>query len=68
MDATTLTPAIVRERAMRAYLSINQLMQRAGLPNSTFWRWENGTTAEPQPATLQRIEDALQAFEKDRAA
>ena len=63
-----LTPAIVRERATKAHLTINKLMDLAGLPNSTFWRWESGATNEPHPVTKQKILDALDAAEQAKAA
>lgn len=63
-----LTPQLVRQRATKAHLTINKLMEAAGLPNSTFWRWENGATNEPHPVTIQKISDALEAAEKARAA
>lgn len=68
MTRDDLTPAIVRERAIRAYITINQLMTRAGLPNSTFWRWERGDTQAPNPVTLQKILDALEDAERAKAA
>ncbi len=67
MTTDDLTPAIVRERAKLAYLTINQLMTNAGLPNSTFWRWERGDVKEPNPVTLQKILDALNDAEAEKA-
>jgi transcriptional regulator with XRE-family HTH domain len=63
-----LTPAAVRDRATKAHTSINKLMARAGLPNSTFWRWEKGAIVNPHPVTLQKLSDALGAIEAERAA
>lgn len=63
-----LTPEIVRERATAAHASINHLMERAGLPNSTFWRWEQGKIKAPHPVTLRKIGDALDAIEAERAS
>lgn len=68
MTRDDLTPAIVRERAVMAHVTINQLMTRAGLPNSTFWRWERGDVKEPNPVTLQKIVDALEEAERAKAA
>lgn len=62
---TALTPAIVRERATRAHTSINQLMKRADLQNSTFWRWERAGV-NPHPVTLRKLSDALDAIEHER--
>lgn len=61
----TLTPAIVRERATKAHTSINQLMKRADLQNSTFWRWERAGVT-PHPVTIQKLSDALGAIERER--
>ncbi len=63
----SLTPAAIRDRATRAHLTINKLMEAAGLPNSTFWRWERGDTSQPHPVTIQKIADALDAAEQARA-
>lgn len=62
-----LTPAIIRERATAAHVTINKLMKRAKLPNSTFWRWERGTTETPHPVTVRKIADALDEIERERA-
>jgi hypothetical protein len=62
---TALTPEIVRQRATKAHVSINQLMKRARLQNSTFWRWQQGS--EPHPVTLQKLSDALDAIEAEKA-
>lgn len=66
--ACGLTPAAIRERATKARLTINKLMEAAGLPNSTFWRWERGDTSQPHPVTIQKISDALTDAEKAKAA
>ena len=63
-----LTPSDIRQRAYQARVSINQLMKRAGVENSTFWRWENGTTKEVHPITAGKIADALDAIEAERNA
>ncbi len=68
MPRDDLTPSIVRERAIMAHITINQLMKSAGLPNSTFWRWERGDVNDPNPVTLQKILDALEDAERARAA
>jgi transcriptional regulator with XRE-family HTH domain len=62
-----LTPAIVKARATAAHMTIRQLMLHAGLPESTFWRWETGKVDKPHPVTVQKISDALDAIEKERA-
>jgi transcriptional regulator with XRE-family HTH domain len=61
-----LTPQIVRDRATAAHVSINKLMERAELPNSTFWRWEQGKIKSPHPVTLRKISDALDGIEAER--
>jgi transcriptional regulator with XRE-family HTH domain len=64
----TITPQKIRDRAYAARVSINHLLKRAGVQNSTFWRWENGETADAHPVTLGKIADALEAIERERAA
>lgn len=63
-----IQPDDIRQRAYNARISINQLMKRAGLPNSTFWRWERGHIVNPHPVTVGKICDALEAFEREQAA
>jgi transcriptional regulator with XRE-family HTH domain len=63
-----LTPSEIRARAYEARVSINQLMKRAGVENSTFWRWDNGTTKEIHPVTVGKIADALAEIEAERGA
>ena len=63
-----ITPALIRKRATEAHVSINHLMLRAGLPNSTFWRWETGRIDSPHPVTVQKISDALDELEAEKAA
>ena len=63
-----IQPDHIRDRAYKARISINQLMKRAGLPNSTFWRWDTGRIAKPHPITLARIVEALEAVESERNA
>lgn len=61
-----LTPYVIRERAIAARVSINRLMQRAGVANSTLFRWERGDTV-PGAVTKGKIKDALEWFERDYA-
>ena len=61
-----LTPYGIRERAIAARVSINRLMQRAGVANSTLHRWQNGETS-PSAVTVGKIKDALEWFERDYA-
>ncbi len=68
MRPMDIQPDHIRDRAYKARISINQLMKRAGLPNSTFWRWDTGRISKPHPITLSRIIDALEAVESERAA
>jgi predicted transcriptional regulator len=63
-----IQPDDIRRRAFEARVSINQLMKRAGLPNSTFWRWNTGRIDKPHPLTVARIVDALTEIEAERAA
>lgn len=65
---TELTPQAVRERATAAHASINEVMMYAGLPNSTFWRWDTGKTKALHPVTVQKISESLTWFEAKRKA
>lgn len=62
-----LTADAVRDRAYEGRISINALMKRAGVNNSTFFRWANGSTAALHPVTVQKIGDALAEIEAERA-
>ena len=64
----TVKAAQIKERAYQARISVNSLMKRAGVSNSTLWRWENGLTDAGQPWTVGKIEDALDQIERERAA
>ena len=64
----TIKAAEIKERAYQARISINSLMKRAGVSNSTLWRWENGLTDAGQPWTVGKIEDALDKIEQERTA
>ena len=64
----SIQPTDIRNRAYAARVSINKLMGRAGVPNSTFWRWETGRVNKPHPITLARIVEALEAIEAEKAA
>ncbi len=60
-----LTPDIIRARAYEARISINALMKRANVNNSTFCRWASGETTNLHPVTLGKIADALAAIEAE---
>lgn len=60
------TPNSIKQRAYAARVSVNALMKRAGVSNSTLWRWEN-EFREPHPITLGKVLDALEAIERERA-
>lgn len=62
-----IEPSQIRSRAYEARVTMNQLMKRAGVPNSTFWRWDTGKINAPHPITLARIMEALEAAEAERA-
>ena len=68
MAMDNLTPEEVRERAYQARISMNQLLARAGVNNSTFWRWAGGATTNIHPVTIGKIADALADVERERAA
>lgn len=61
-----LTPQLVKSRAFAAHMTIRQLMRRANMSESTFWRWETGKS-KPHPVTIYRLSDALDAIERERA-
>lgn len=63
----TLTPQNIRDRAYGARVSINQLLARADVNNSTFWRWAKGKTLNLHPVTAGKISDALSDIEQERA-
>jgi predicted DNA-binding transcriptional regulator AlpA len=60
-----LTPDGIKQRAYDARVSINKLMKRAGVSNSTLWRWKHEDRT-PHPITLGKVVDALEAFEAER--
>ncbi len=62
----TMTPRQIKDRAYAARVSVNALLKRAGVSNTTLWRWENGDTGTPHPVTMGKIIDALEAFEGER--
>jgi transcriptional regulator with XRE-family HTH domain len=64
----TITPQEIRDRAYAARISVNALLRRAGVYNTTLWRWEQPEPTEPRPLTLARIVDALDAAERERQA
>lgn len=47
-------------------MTIEALMRKAQVERSTFWRWENGI-GKPHPVTVQKISDALDAIEAEKA-
>jgi transcriptional regulator with XRE-family HTH domain len=61
-----LTPATIRQRATRALVTMDALFARAGIPASTFWRWERGDH-EPRPLTVEKLRQALEAIEGEKA-
>lgn len=63
----TVKAAEIKERAYQARVSVNSVMKRAGVSNSTLWRWEKGI-GDAHPFTIGKIEDALDAIEAERAA
>lgn len=55
----------IKRRASDICVPLEQLLKRAGVSNSTLWRWQSGT--DPHPVTLGKIMDALDYFEGERA-
>ena len=62
-----ITPAIVRERALAAHLTINKFLSGADVSRSTFWRWET-SGKKPHDVVLRKIADRLDALEAERQA
>jgi transcriptional regulator with XRE-family HTH domain len=57
-----ITPESVRKRADAVNVSLRQLLLRAGIARSTFWRWERGGGIYPR--TTRRISDTLSKYER----
>jgi len=62
----TLYSGIV-ERANALGISLNKLCARAKVARSTLVRWRSGSVS-PNFASLQKIEEALAAFERSKRA
>jgi transcriptional regulator with XRE-family HTH domain len=62
-----ITPSDIRERATQAHSTLQSLLEKAGIDRATFWRWENDKGV-PHPVTVQKVVDALDAIERERAA
>lgn len=52
-----LTKLEARARAQR--LSMRLWLSRAGVSQSTFYRWKNGSTRDAKLSTIRRLERAL---------
>lgn len=63
---TEITPGEIRSRATKAYSTLDNLLSRAGVAKSTFWRWEKGEITDPHPVTIQKIVDALEEIEGEK--
>lgn len=63
----SLTPALVRQKADDLRVTLGDVLTRANVQRSTFWRWEQGET-ESRSLTVLKISDALAAIEAERAA
>lgn len=50
-----------------AGLSIDAVLERAGVAHTTWWRWKGGKF-EPRPATLRKIKSAMDALASRDAA
>jgi transcriptional regulator with XRE-family HTH domain len=61
-----ITPQQIRVRAVKAHTRMKDLFVRAGVAKPTFWRWEKGLTASPNPVTVQKLIDALDDIERER--
>lgn len=58
MDDELLTPEDVERRAAEAGLSLKQVIERAGIAHTTFYRWRAGKHS-PSIRVYRRILDAL---------
>lgn len=48
----------IERQCEAAGLSISDVLERAKVAHTTWWRWKGGKF-EPRPATLRRIRDAI---------
>lgn len=53
-----MSPAEIERQAAEAGLSVKDLCLRAGIAQSTFYRWRNGDT-DPQMRLYRRITSVL---------
>ena len=44
---------------------MDNLLSKAGIAASTFYRWETGETGTPHPVTIQKIINALAVIEAE---
>lgn len=58
MTDDLLSPADVERMAFERGMKLKQVCQRAGIAQSTFWRWKAGKT-EPTLDVYRRVRDAL---------
>lgn len=65
MSEPNPTSEIERECA-DAGLDIVQVLSKAGIAYSTWWRWKDGRF-EPRPATLRRLRAVIQASSQEAA-
>lgn len=47
-------------------LKVGQVLRRAGLQPSTWWRWTQG--AEPKISSLEKVDAAIDAILEERSA
>ena len=62
---TAITPDEIRSRATKALSTMDNLLSKAGIAASTFYRWETGETGTPHPVTIQKIINALAVIEAE---
>jgi predicted transcriptional regulator len=63
-----ITPREIRDRATKAHSTLANLLSRAGVAKSTFWRWNKPNASEPHPVTVQKIVDALAEIEAEKVS
>lgn len=64
-NAPNLTPAVIRQRALAARVTINQVLKRAHVSPTTLWLWETQGKA-PRALSIAKLDDALVEFERER--
>lgn len=64
--AKAIDPRVVevQSRIFAGRLDLNQVLSRAGVHRTTWWRWVNGT--DPRRDTLLKIDNAIRALLQEK--